>query len=84
MAGQTEATLFPDGSVSFCEITKPVGSLRDFGYSMRKLWKSEPAVQMRRLISACACTHDCLVRAHVHMATRMRLLHTGAFHPYEV
>ena len=62
-AGTISGVLNPEGTVSLCEVMWEVGNIRDFGYSFRKAWFSEKAVEMRRKIAAraCWCTHSCFM-----------------------
>jgi MoaA/NifB/PqqE/SkfB family radical SAM enzyme len=62
-AGTISGVLNPEGTVSLCEVMWEVGNIRDFGYSFRKAWFSEKAVEMRRQIAAraCWCTHSCFM-----------------------
>jgi len=58
-AGNIQGVIYANGDVSLCEFTKPVGNLRDRGYSFPKVWSSEAADQMRKRIKKCYCIHDC-------------------------
>ncbi len=58
-AAKMECVIYPDGDVSFCEMTKPFGILRDSDFNLHELWRSEAAKAMRRKISRCFCIHDC-------------------------
>ncbi|MEX0880078.1 MAG: radical SAM protein [Thermoanaerobaculia bacterium] len=62
-AGTISGVLNPEGTVSLCEVQWEIGNIRDFGYSFRKAWFSEKAVDMRRRIAAreCWCTHSCFM-----------------------
>ena len=54
-----ESVLYSEGDVSFCELSKPVGNIREFDYDFRRLWKSENAANMSKLINRCCCIHGC-------------------------
>ena len=58
-ANAMESVLYSDGDVSFCELSKPFASIREFNYDFARLWKSENADKMRNLISRCCCIHGC-------------------------
>lgn len=62
-AGTVSGVLNPEGTVSLCEVMWEVGNIRDYGYSFRKAWFSDKAVEMRRQIArrACWCTHSCFM-----------------------
>ncbi len=51
-AGTISGVLNPEGTVSLCEVQWEIGNIRDFGYSFKKAWFSEKAVEMRRRIAA--------------------------------
>jgi MoaA/NifB/PqqE/SkfB family radical SAM enzyme len=54
-----ESVLYANGDVAFCELSKPVGNIRAFDYDFERLWKSEDAANMRKMISQCYCIHGC-------------------------
>jgi len=54
-----ESVLYANGDVAFCELSKPIGNIQAFGYDFERLWKSENAEKMRKLISRCCCIHGC-------------------------
>jgi len=58
-ATKMECVIYPNGDVSFCEMTKPFGNLRDTDFNLHELWSSEAADATRRKISRCFCIHDC-------------------------
>lgn len=58
-AGTIDAVIYANGDVAFCELTKPVGSLRDCGFDLRRLWHGPDAEAMRRRVRSCFCTHGC-------------------------
>ncbi len=58
-AGSLDAVMYPQGEVSFCEITKPIGNIRDYGYSFSRLWYSFAAQNLRPSIKQCSCIHGC-------------------------
>ncbi|MBI1852942.1 MAG: radical SAM protein [Planctomycetes bacterium] len=57
--GRTEAVIYPTGDFSMCELTKPIGNLRDFDLDVAKIWRSDAANRMRDPISKCYCIHGC-------------------------
>ena len=62
-AGTISGVLNPEGTISLCEVQWEIGNIRDFGYSFKKAWFSDKAVEMRRRIAerACWCTHSCFM-----------------------
>ena len=62
-AGTISGVLNPEGTISLCEVQWEIGNIRDYGYSFKKAWFSDKAVEMRRRIAgrACWCTHSCFM-----------------------
>lgn len=58
-AARMESVLYAQGDVAFCELSRSVANIRDFGLDMAALWASEAARAMRPLISKCFCIHGC-------------------------
>lgn len=58
-AGIVDGVLYASGDVALCELTRPVGNLREYGLDFERLWRSEAAVQMRKGIRNCFCIHGC-------------------------
>ena len=58
-ASAMESVLYSDGDVAFCELSKPFANICEFDYDFARLWNSEDAAKMRRLISRCCCIHGC-------------------------
>jgi len=58
-AGTAGGVIYDEGTVSSCEILKPIGNLRDYDWNFQKLWFS-PAMDARRKQAAdgCFCTHE--------------------------
>ena len=58
-AGDAGGVIYDEGTVSSCEILKPVGNLRDYDWDFSKLWYS-PAMDARReqVADGCYCTHE--------------------------
>jgi MoaA/NifB/PqqE/SkfB family radical SAM enzyme len=58
-AGTAGGVIYDEGTVSSCEILKPIGNLRDYDWNFQKLWLS-PAMVARRKQAAdgCFCTHE--------------------------
>ena len=58
-AGDAGGVIYDEGTVSSCEILKPVGNLRDYDWDFSKLWYS-PAMDARRkeVADGCFCTHE--------------------------
>ncbi len=58
-AGDAGGVIYDEGTVSSCEILKPVGNLRDYDWDFSKLWYST-AMDTRREVVAdgCFCTHE--------------------------
>jgi len=75
-AGKAEGVIYPNGDVSFCEMTKPFGNLRRTDFDLHKLWHSQAADVMRRKIERCFCIHDCNLSTSMsmHAATILKRL----------
>ena len=58
-AGRAEGIIYPNGDVSFCEMSKPFGNLHSTDFNLYELWHSQAANDMRRKIGKCFCIHDC-------------------------
>lgn len=63
-AGSLAGVIFNDGDVRPCE-TLPLsfGNLRDYDYSLDRVWNNEKAKNIRSLIQEtnCKCTHECFL-----------------------
>lgn len=58
-AGNIEGVLYSQGDVALCELTSPVGNLRQMKYDFSKVWHSSRAHWVRTMTRACTCIHDC-------------------------
>jgi MoaA/NifB/PqqE/SkfB family radical SAM enzyme len=58
-AGRIDGVVYANGDVALCELTRPVGNLRDFDMNIERLWQSTGAEEMRRNIRSCFCIHGC-------------------------
>lgn len=58
-ANAMESVLYANGDTAFCELSKTYANIREYDYDFRKIWKSEEADKMRKLISRCCCIHGC-------------------------
>jgi MoaA/NifB/PqqE/SkfB family radical SAM enzyme len=57
-AGRSDIVITAQGEVAVCEMTKPVASLKDFGWDLRALVESSGASGLARSWN-CACSHEC-------------------------
>lgn len=60
-AGRKVGVLDYNGNISLCELTRPVGNLRDYNYDFYKVWNGSEAEKMRKEIKRCVCTHACFI-----------------------
>lgn len=63
-AGRVAGVIMPEGRLYPCELwPEPIGSLREAGYDLPALWRSEQAKKIRRRIvdSRCTCYHQCFL-----------------------
>jgi MoaA/NifB/PqqE/SkfB family radical SAM enzyme len=58
-AGSIDGVIYANGDVALCELTKPVGNLRDFDLDIERLWQATEADAMRAKIRSCFCIHGC-------------------------
>ena len=59
LAGYLDGVIYNNGDVALCEMTKPIGNLKDFNLDFRKLWWSKSANKMRKDSQKCSCIHGC-------------------------
>lgn len=67
-AGKLMAVIYPEGDVYPCELLdSKMGGLREYDCDFRKLWTSEKADSVRKLIgvSECFCTHQCFLSSNI-------------------
>lgn len=77
-AGEDTGVIDYEANVFFCEMTKKIGNLKDFGYDFNKLWFSEQAEAFRPQVKACVCSHGCFIRSNYMKATEW---FTGMLYP---
>ncbi|RJQ23912.1 radical SAM/SPASM domain-containing protein [Candidatus Parcubacteria bacterium] len=58
-AGKIDGVLYANGNVALCELTRPIGNIKDFDYDFKQVWSSEQAEKMRGKIQKCFCIHGC-------------------------
>jgi len=60
-AGRLMATVFEDGSVSFCELLGKIGNLKEKSFA--EIWQSKKAKTLRKKVvkGECFCTHECML-----------------------
>lgn len=59
LAGHVDGVVHANGDVSICELTRPVGNLKQADMDFRKVWWSEEANRMRECATRCCCIHGC-------------------------
>ncbi|MBI4403457.1 MAG: radical SAM protein [Deltaproteobacteria bacterium] len=62
-AGNCIGVIEPDGGVRLCELTVPIGNLREVGFDFQRLWRSQEAESLRESLKKCSCTHACFISA---------------------
>jgi len=72
-AGKVFGVVYPSGDISFCELTRPIGNLRDSNFDLHKLWHSTEAKKMRRRLSACYCNDSCYLLTGIRYSALSRL-----------
>ena len=58
-AGKLDGVLYANGDVALCELTKPIGNIKNYDYNFKSIWNSELADKFRRKIQKCYCIHGC-------------------------
>jgi MoaA/NifB/PqqE/SkfB family radical SAM enzyme len=67
-AGTLSGVIFANGDVGPCElIDQKFGNLRNHRYSLRSVWKTHRAVEVRKKIfqSKCYCTYECAMICNI-------------------
>ena len=54
-----EAVIYPNGEISFCEMSKPFAKLGPEGTDLLAFWDSPAARRTRQTLSGCVCNHPC-------------------------
>ena len=60
-AGKNLGVIYPNGEVGLCEMSKPIGNLREVNFKLDRLWQSAFADRQRLFLKNCICTHDCFI-----------------------
>lgn len=68
-AGKVDGVIYENGDVSFCELVKPIGNLKETDYDFYKLWNSKKANLMREKIKSCFCIHGCNLSTNIALDT---------------
>ncbi len=58
LAGNVIGVVYSNGDIALCEMTKPVGNIKD---GFMNAWKSAEAEKRREEIKDCFCTHGCFL-----------------------
>ena len=58
-APYTGLIVYPNGEFSFCEYIKPLGNLRDYGFSFDNYWHAKESDERRKALIDCMCNHPC-------------------------
>lgn len=58
-AGAIDGVLYSNGDVALCELTRPVGNIREFDCDFNATWNSARAKKQREAIRKCFCVHGC-------------------------
>jgi len=71
-AGKIDGVIYENGDVSMCELTKPIGNLKETNYDFKKLWNSDKANAMRKRIKKCYCIHGCFLSTSIAVNTTIK------------
>lgn len=79
MAGEDVCTIYPNGDLTLCELMKPVGNLREHNFDFYKVWDNEKAMQQRKHVKNCFCTHGSFVGEDMLKKSRKPLIRLKNF-----
>jgi len=68
LAGSLTGVVYENGDVSACEVKDlKIGNIRETDYQLKKIWFSQEAIRVRKLIeqSKCFCTHEGFLNINV-------------------
>lgn len=75
LAGNYISVIYSNGDVALCEMTKPIGNLRDVNYDFQEVWFSQKAKKRRREIRNCFCTHGVFIYPSLKYSIKHSILH---------
>ena len=58
-AGDVDLVIYPEGDISLCENTLPIGNIRDFDYDLQKACRGDNFKSTYRQTKDCACLNGC-------------------------
>ena len=58
-AGYQDAVLLPNGDVSVCEMTRPIGNIAETGYDLVRFFGRDNIRSALKRYLRCSCAHDC-------------------------
>ncbi|MGV8048741.1 MAG: radical SAM/SPASM domain-containing protein [Anaerolineaceae bacterium] len=58
-AGKLDGVIYANGEMALCELSKPIGNIRDHHYNIASLWSSKESQNVRQGIRNCFCIHGC-------------------------
>ena len=61
LAGRDIGVIFPNGDVAFCEMTNPIGNLKESNFNFNKTWNSDIANARRKNMKECYCIQECFL-----------------------
>jgi len=62
-AGNSIGVIYANGNVSLCEVTRPIGNLKEMNFDFGKIWHSREANKRRNQINSCFCSNTCYLFA---------------------
>lgn len=67
-AGRSEAVIYQNGDLSFCEFYKPFLNIGDYGMDFKKAWRSSVRKEELPFIKNCCCVHSCNLSSGISMS----------------
>ena len=72
-AGRTVGVLEADGLFRHCELSDPLGNIRDYQCDLAVAWRSAAAEAGRLKLGTCACAHACFLSPGIRSSPRALL-----------
>jgi MoaA/NifB/PqqE/SkfB family radical SAM enzyme len=72
-AGRSVGVLEADGVFRHCELSAPLGNIREYRCDLAAAWRSPAARAGRLKLATCACTHACFISPGIRSSPRALL-----------
>jgi MoaA/NifB/PqqE/SkfB family radical SAM enzyme len=57
-AGVADVTIYPNGDVALCEMTKSFGNIKEYDYNVLDFWAAKYS-SFKKKVGPCRCAHSC-------------------------